>query len=98
MRLLNDQLAVEPLVETKTTGGIIIPEGLKNNTGKAKILATGPGRHLEKVLNSNGEPVRIPLDVQVDDIVIYHKGAGIEVEVDGKKVTLITEQSVLAIV
>jgi chaperonin GroES len=94
MRLLNDQIAVEPLTETQTSGGIIVPETFKNNIAKAKVLEIGPGKYAEKI----SPLVRIPLDVKVDDIVIYHKGAGIEVEVDGKRVTLITEQAVLAVI
>ena len=74
-----------------TAGGIILPETAKEKPQEGKILAAGPGDRDE-----DGE--RIPMEVQVGDKVLYAKYAGTEVKVDGKKLLILKENDILAVV
>ena len=69
---LADRLVVKPIErEDKTKGGIYLPDTAKEKPQEGKVLAVGPGR-----LSEDGK--RIPMDVQVNDIVIYAKYGGTE--------------------
>ncbi len=92
LRPLGDRLVVEPIEqEERTAGGIILPETAKEKPQEGKVLAAGPGRRDE-----DGD--YIPMDVKVGDRVLYAKYAGTEVKVDGKKLLILKESDVLAIV
>jgi chaperonin GroES len=70
---LADRVLVEPLeAETKTAGGIIIPDTAKEKPQKGKVAAIGKGTKDE------------PMSVAVGDEVIYGKYSGTEVQIDGK--------------
>jgi chaperonin GroES len=73
-----------------TAGGIILPETAKEKPQEGKILAAGPGDRDE-----DGE--RIPMDVQVGDRVLYAKYSGTEVKMDGKKLLILRESDILAV-
>jgi len=75
----------------KTAGGIIIPDTAKEKPQEGKILAAGPGERDEK-----GE--RIPMEVQIGDKVLYAKYSGTEVKMDGKKLLILRESDILAVV
>jgi len=92
LRPLADRVVVEPSEgEEVTTGGILLPETAKEKPQQGTILATGPGRRDE-----NGK--LIDLDVKVDDKVLYAKYAGTEIKVDGKKLLILKESDILAVV
>jgi chaperonin GroES len=55
------------------------------------VLATGPGR-----IDDNGN--RVPLDVSVDDVVIFSKYGGTEVKYDGQDLLLLNARDILAVV
>jgi chaperonin GroES len=74
-----------------TAGGIILPETAKEKPQEGKILAAGPGDRDE-----DGE--RIPMDVQVGDKVLYAKYSGTEVKMDGKKLLILRESDILAVI
>jgi chaperonin GroES len=83
---------VEPIEqEEMTAGGIILPETAKEKPQEGKILATGPGDRKE-----DGE--RIPMEVQVGDKVLYAKYSGTEVKTDGRKLLILRESDILAVV
>ena len=91
-RPLHDRVVVKRIdAEEKTAGGIIIPDTAKEKPQEGKILAVGPGTR-----NDAGE--RVPLDVAVDDIVLYAKYAGTEIKLEGEKVLVLRESDILAIV
>jgi chaperonin GroES len=91
LKPLGDRVLVEPLEpEEKTAGGIILPDTAKERPREGRVIAVGPGR-----LNDNGE--RVPLPVEVDDIVIYTEYGGTEVKIDGKKYLIVDEASLLAV-
>jgi chaperonin GroES len=82
---------VEPIEqEEMTAGGIILPETAKEKPQEGKVLAAGPGERDE-----DGE--RIPMEVQVGDKVLYAKYSGTEVKMDGKKLLILRESDILAV-
>ncbi len=91
LKPLGGRIVVEPIeVEDVTTGGIFLPETAKEKPQKGTILSVGPGERDDK-----GK--YIPMDVKVGDVVLYNKYAGTEIKVDGKKIIILRENEVLAI-
>ncbi len=92
LKPLGGRVIVEPVEqEEMTAGGIILPETAKEKPQEGKILAAGPGERDE-----NGE--RIAMEVKVGDKVLYAKYSGTEVKVDGKKLLILRESDILAVV
>ena len=92
LKPLGGRVIVEPIEqEEMTAGGIILPETAKEKPQEGKILAAGPGERDEA-----GE--RIPMEVQVGDKVLYAKYSGTEVKTDGKKLLILRESDILAVV
>ncbi len=92
LKPLADRLVVEPLEQEEVTaGGIILPETAKEKPQQGKVLATGPGR-----VDDDGE--HIAMEVKVGDVVLYQKYGGTEVKMGGKKLLVLRESDVLAIV
>ena len=92
LRPLSDRLVIEPQEkEEKTASGIILPETAKEKPQKGTVLAAGPGR-----TDDNGR--RIEMDVKTGDIVLYTKFAGTEVKINDKKLLILKESDILAIV
>jgi len=92
LKPLGGRVIVEPIEqEDMTAGGIILPETAKEKPQEGKILAAGPGERDE-----DGE--RIPMEVQVGDKVLYAKYSGTEVKLDGKKLLILRESDILAVV
>ena len=89
---LGDRVVVEPVEKEQTTAsGIILPETAKEKPQEGIVLAVGPGRRDE-----DGE--RIAMDVAVGDSVLFAKYAGTEVKLDDKKVLILKESDILAII
>lgn len=92
LKPLGGRLIVEPIEqEEMTAGGIILPETAKEKPQEGKILAAGPGERDE-------DGKRIPMEVGVGDRVLYAKYSGTEVKMDGKKVLILRESDILAVV
>ncbi len=92
LRPLGNRVVVEPIEEDEVTpGGIVLPETAKEKPQQGKVLAVGPGERDE-------QGHRIPLDVKVGDRVLFAKYAGTEVKIDGKKLLILRESDILAIV
>jgi len=92
LKPLGDRLVVEPQEQEQiTASGLVLPETAKEKPQQGTIVAAGPGRR-----DDDGK--RIPLDVAVGDVVLYAKYGGTEVKIDGKKVLILKESDVLAIV
>lgn len=89
---LEDKIIVkQAAAETQTASGLFIPDNAKEKPQQGEVLAVGPGRRDDK-----GE--RIPMDVQVGDVVIYGKFGGNEVKVDGEKYLLMRADDIYAVV
>ena len=92
LKPLGNRVVVEPLEQEEiTAGGIVLPDTAKEKPQKGTIVAVGPGDRDE-----DGD--RIALDVKVGDVVLYAKYSGTEIKVDGKKVLILRESDILAIV
>jgi len=91
LKPLGDRLVVEPKEREETTpSGLVLPETAKEKPQEGEVLAVGPGRR-----DDNGK--RIEMDVTVGDKVLYAKYGGTEVKIDGKKLLILKESDVLAI-
>ena len=89
---LEDRILVEPLeAETTTASGLVIPDTAKEKPQEGKVVAAGPGR-----VDDKGN--RVPMDVAVDDVVIFSKYGGTEVRYNGKDYLLLNSRDVLAVV
>jgi chaperonin GroES len=92
LKPLGGRVIVEPIEqEEMTAGGIILPETAKEKPQEGKVLASGPGERDEA-----GN--RIAMEVKVGDKVLYAKYSGTEVKVDGKKLLILRESDILAVV
>lgn len=84
---LADRVIIKPApAETKTVGGIIIPDTAKEKPLQGEVLAAGQGTKDEAMVLKAG------------DCVLYGKYAGTEVEFDGEKLLIMRQSDVLAIV
>lgn len=95
LKPLGDRVVVEPLREDeskKTKSGIIIPETVdKEKPERGKIIATGPGR-------TTDQGVLIPLSVKKGQTVIFSKYGPDEIKIEGKKLFILSESHILAVV
>lgn len=87
---LYDRVAIEPIQEEKTQGGIIIPDTAKDKPSKGKVIAVGDGYRLDNGTLS-------PLKVKIGDTVMYGKWGGSEVKIDNKDIVIMKESEILAI-
>jgi len=91
IRPLHDRIVVKRLEsETKTKGGIIIPDSAKEKPIEGRVVAVGNGKLLR-------DGKLRPLDVKVGDTVLFGKYAGNEVKIDGEDFVLLREDDLLAI-
>jgi len=92
LKPLGSRVLVEPVEENEVTaGGIVLPDTAKEKPQKGIILSIGPGDRDE-----DGD--RIPMDVKVGDTVLFQKYGGTEIKVEGKKLLILRESDLLAIV
>ena len=92
LKPLGNRVVVEPNEQEEiTAGGIVLPETAKEKPQKGKILSVGPGERDE-----DGD--RIPMDVNEGDTVLFAKYAGTEIKVNTKKLLILKESDILAIV
>jgi chaperonin GroES len=92
IRPLHDRVIVKRLEsETKSAGGIVIPDSAAEKPVQGKVVAVGKGKILE-----DGN-VR-PLDVKVGDKILFGKYSGTEVKVDGDELVVMREEDVMAVI
>ncbi|MCX6025988.1 MAG: co-chaperone GroES [Chloroflexi bacterium] len=92
LKPLGDRVVIEPLEQEEVTAsGIVLPETAKEKPQKGKILAVGPGARDE-------DGKRIAMDVKAGDTVLFAKYAGTEIKIESKKVLILKETDILAIV
>ena len=77
--------------ETKTSGGIIIPDNAKEKPQKGEVIAVGPGKITDK-----GQ--KIEMTLKKGDKVLYGKYSGTEITIDGQEYLITRESEVLAII
>jgi chaperonin GroES len=92
IRPLHDRVIVKRLEEErKTPGGIVIPDSATEKPIRGKVLAVGKGKLLE-----NGT-VR-PLDVKINDTVLFGKYSGTEVKVNGEEILVMREEDIMGVI
>ena len=92
LRPLSDRVVVEPKEkEEKTESGIILPETTKEKPQEGTVLAAGPG-------STDKYGKRIVMDVKPGDVVLYAKYAGTEIKINNRKLLILKESDLLAIV
>ena len=92
IRPLQDRVIVKRIEEEeKSKGGIIIPDTAKEKPQEGKVIAVGGGK-----VNENGKVT--PLDVKVNDRVLFGKYAGTEINVDGEEHLIMREDDILGVI
>ena len=90
-RPLHDRVVVRRVEEeTKSAGGIIIPDTAKEKPSQGKIVAVGPGARDEA-----GKLV--PLEVKAGDLVLFGKWSGTEVKINGEDLLIMKESDILGV-
>jgi chaperonin GroES len=91
-RPLQDRVLIRRIdSDTKSAGGIIIPDTAKEKPSEGEVVAVGPGARDE-----NGKLV--PLDVKVGDRVLFGKWSGTEIKLDGEELMVVKESDLFGIV
>jgi len=90
-RPLHDRVVVKRLEsETKTSGGIIIPDTAAEKPQQGEVVAVGPGSRDE-----SGKLV--PIDLKTGDKVLFGKWSGTEVKIDGQELLIMKESDVMGV-
>ncbi|SEC14085.1 co-chaperone GroES [Paenibacillus sp. GP183] len=90
IRPLGDRVIIEAIAKEETTAsGILLPETAKEKPQEGKVVAAGAG-----VLKDG---VRVPLEVQEGDRIIFSKYAGTEVKYEGRELLILRESDILAV-
>lgn len=91
-RPLHDRIIVKRMEEeTKTAGGLFIPDSAKEKPQRGEIVAAGKGR-----VTDDGKV--LPLDVKVGDKVLFAKYAGTEIKLSGEEYLMMREEDVFAVI
>jgi chaperonin GroES len=89
---INDRVLVERVgEETKTAGGIIIPDTAKEKPQEGKVIAVGPGK-----IGEDGK--RVAPEVKSGDRILFSKYAGTEIKVGGVEHVFMREDDILAVI
>jgi chaperonin GroES len=92
LRPLNDRILVKRVEEeTKTKGGIIIPDTAKEKPAEGKVISVGTGK-----VGDDGK--RIPLEVKKGDRILFGKYGGQEVKIEGEEYLIMREDDVLCVI
>ena len=90
-RPLHDRVVVKRVEEdTKTKGGIIIPDTAQEKPMQGEVIAVGPGGRDE-----SGK--LIPIDVKAGDVVLFGKWSGTEVKIDGQELLIMKESDIMGV-
>ena len=91
-RPLHDRVVVRRIeADTKTAGGIIIPDSAQEKPSEGEIVSVGDGAR-----DDDGE--RIPMDVKAGDRVLFGKWSGTEVKIDGEDLLIMKESDIMGII
>ena len=91
-RPLHDRVVIRRAEgDTKSKGGIIIPDTAKEKPQEGEVIAVGPGARDE-----SGK--LIPLDVKAGDLILFGKWSGTEVKIDGEDLLIMKEADIMGII
>jgi chaperonin GroES len=92
LRPLQDRILVQRVEEeTKTKGGIIIPDTAKEKPAEGKVRAVGNGK-----VGDDGK--RVALEIKVGDRILFGKYSGTEVKIEGEEYLIMREDDVLGVI
>ena len=92
VRPLQDRILVKRVEEeSKTKGGIIIPDSAKEKPAEGKVVSVGNGKVCD-------DGKRVPLDIKENDRILFGKYAGTEVKIDGEEYLIMREEDVLGVI
>lgn len=92
LKPLSNRVVIEPIEQEEVTaGGIVLPETAKEKPQKGTVLAVGPGER-----DDSGKHIK--LDVAEGNTVLFAKYSGTEIKVEGKKILILRESDLLAII
>jgi len=90
-RPLHDRVVLKRIdADDKTTGGIIIPDTVKEKPSQGEVVAVGPGARDE-----GGK--LLPIDLKVGDRVLFGKWSGTEVKLDGQDLLIMKESDIMGV-
>ena len=90
-RPLHDRVVLKRIdADDKTTGGIIIPDTVKEKPSQGEVVAVGPGARDE-----GGK--LLPIDLKVGDRVLFAKWSGSEVKLDGQDLLIMKESDIMGV-
>ena len=91
-RPLHDRVVVKRVdSETKSAGGIIIPDTAAEKPQEGKVVAVGPGAR-------GDDNELVPLDVKAGDRVLFGKWSGTEVKIDGDELLIMKESDIMGVI
>ena len=89
---LSDKVLVQRLeAETKTAGGIVLPDTAKEKPQRGKVVSAGPGKTLEDSSIKK-------MQVKKGDMVLFTSYAGTDVKIDGKEYLIMSESDIMAVI
>jgi chaperonin GroES len=91
LRPLQDRVVIrraEP--ETRTSGGIFIPDAVQQKPVEGEIIAVGPGLRAK-----DGE--LLPMDVKLGDRVLFNKWSGSEIKLQGEELTIMAQADIIGV-
>jgi chaperonin GroES len=92
LRPLQDRVLIRRVVpESKTPGGIFIPDTAQEKPVEGEVLAVGPGKR------SDDGKLR-PLDIKTGDRVLFGKWSGAEIKLDGEDLIIMNETDVMGVI
>ena len=91
-RPLHDRIVLKRIeADSKTTGGIIIPDTAQEKPSQGEVIAVGPGGRDEA-----GKLT--PIDLKVGDVVLFGKWSGTEVKIDGQDLLIMKESDIMGVI
>jgi len=91
-RPLHDRVVIRRAEgDTKSKGGIIIPDNAKEKPQEGEVVAVGPG-----VRDESG--ALVPLDVKAGDFILFGKWSGTEVKIDGEDLLIMKEADIMGVI
>ena len=92
IRPLADKVLVERIeAESKTAGGIVLPDTAKEKPQRGKIVNVGPGKTLD-------DGTRKEMQVKKGDLVLFTSYAGTEIKIEGKEYMIMDESDIMAVI
>lgn len=92
IRPLADKVLVQRLeAETKTAGGIVLPDAAKEKPQRGKIISVGEGKLLD-------DGTRQKVGVKKGETVLFTSYAGTEIKIDGKEYLIMNESDIMAVI